>query len=109
MSLYNFDSTDTNNIMRTKPQIDKLMVKFGIQEKMNNLFKYILANHTCEDLDIENKNISINSKNLKYSKTEFDYHKFQAPILNDNKTQIGYFALVVTNDSEIIDEYFVIN
>ena len=68
----------------------------------------ILEIHTCDELDIENKNISINTKNIEHSKTEFGYNKFQTSIINEQKKEIGYIALVVTNENERIDEYFLI-
>ncbi len=95
--------------MKTTLQIKKLIIDFGIIEEIENSFKNILENHICEELEIENKNISINSKNIEHSKTEFGYYKFKTPIFNDLKNEIGYFALVVTNENERIDEYFVIN
>ena len=95
--------------MTTTSQIKHLIEKFEIQEKIEKSFLKILEIHTCVDLDIENKNISINIKNIEHFKTEFGYNKFQTPILNNLKNEIGYFALVVTNENETIDEYFVIN
>lgn len=95
--------------MTTTSQIKNLIIKFGIQEEIEKSFKNILENHTCEELNIENKNISINSKNIEHSKTDFGYNKYQTPIFNDTNIQIGNFALVVTNENERIDEYFVIN
>jgi nicotinamide mononucleotide adenylyltransferase len=84
-------------------------MKFQIQEKMEISFKNILKNHTCEELDIENKKISINSKNIERFKTELGYNEFKTSIFNELGKEIGYFSLVFTNENEEIDEYFVIN
>ena len=94
--------------MTTNSQIKKLIEEFEIQEKIEKSFMKILEFHTCDELDIENKNISINTKNIEHSKTEFGYNKFQTSIINEQKKEIGYFALVVTNENEKIDEYFLI-
>lgn len=94
--------------MTENSQAKKLISNLEIQEKIENSFKKILEDHTCEELDIENKNISINAKNIEHSKTEFGYNKFQTPIINDINIQIGIFALVVTDENERTDEYFVI-
>ena len=94
--------------MTTHSQIKKLIEVFEIQEKIEKSFMKILEIHTCDELDIENKNISINTKNIEHSKTEFGYNKFQTSIINEQKKEIGYFALVVTNENERIDEYFLI-
>ena len=94
--------------MTTHSQIKKLIEEFEIQEKIEKSFMKILEIHTCDELDIENKNISINTKNIEHSKTESGYNKFQTSIINEQKKEIGYFALVVTNENEKIDEYFLI-
>ena len=95
--------------MTTTSQIKHLIEKFEIKEKIEKSFLKILEIHTCDDLDIENKNISINIKNIEHFKTELGYNKFQTPLLNNLKNEIGYFALVITDENETIDEYFVIN
>jgi hypothetical protein len=94
--------------MKTQSEINQLMLEFDILEEMENSFKAILENHTSEDLDIENKNISIASEKIGYAITEFGYHKFQAKILCERKIEIGCFALVISKSNERIDEFFVI-
>lgn len=94
--------------MKTQSEINQLMLEFEIREEMENSFKAILENHTSEDLDIENKNISIASEKIEYGITEFGYHKFQAQILDERKIEIGHFAFVISKNNERIDEFFVI-
>ena len=87
---------------------DDLIQKFAIKEQIDTSFRTILKENTAEDLDIENKNVSINSQNIEYSKTEFGFHSFQTQILDEKNNSIGYIAIIVTNTNERIDEYFVI-
>lgn len=95
--------------MKTVTQVNELIIRFDIRTEMENSFQKILATNSAEELDVENRNISINSKNIAYSITESNFHRFQTPILDDDQVAIGYFALVVTNENEQIDECFVIN
>jgi hypothetical protein len=94
--------------MRNKHKESDLILEFQIQEQMENSFKTILEKNTAGDLDIENKNVSINSQKIEYSKTDLSYHRFQTNILDDKNRNIGYFVLIVSNNNETIDEYFVI-
>ena len=73
--------------MTTTSQIKHLIEKFEIKEKIEKSFLKILEIHTCDDLDIENKNISINIKNIEHFKTELGYNKFQTPLLNNLKNE----------------------
>jgi len=98
-----------NDIMNTHQPVNDLITQFEIQNELKNAFQKILLKNNAEDLDIENKDISINSENIEYSETEFGFHRFQTPILKHGKVIIGYFVLVVTNENERMDEYFVIN
>jgi hypothetical protein len=87
---------------------DKLIVEFNVVKVMEITFGKILENNTVEELDIENKSVSINIQNIEYDKTKSNFHRFQVPILNDYNVQIGFFALIISNENEIIDELFVI-
>lgn len=95
--------------MNNQTEICELIIKLEIPGKMESSFNKILLINTAIELDLENKNVSINSNNIEYSKTEFNYHRFQTPILNQENNRIGYFALIITNENERIDEYFVID
>jgi hypothetical protein len=94
--------------MINKPEKNDLILEFEIQEQMETCFKTILEKNTTEDLDIENKNLSINSQEIEYSKTDLSYHRFQTLIFDEKNRYIGYLALIVSNNNERIDEYFVI-
>jgi hypothetical protein len=94
--------------VKTPSEINQLIIEFEIREEMESSFKAILENHTSEDLDIENKNISIESEKIEYTITEFGYHKFKVQILDERNIEIGYFALVISKSNERIDEFFVI-
>lgn len=54
------------NIMKHEMQKNDLIQKFRIKEQINTSFGTILKENTAEDLDIENKNVSINSRNIEY-------------------------------------------
>lgn len=79
--------------MTTHSQIKKLIEEFEIQKKIEKSFMKILEIHTCDELDIENKNISINTKNIDHSKTEFGYNKFQTSIINEQKKRNWIFCV----------------
>lgn len=87
---------------------DDLIQQFGIKEQIDTSFRTILKENTAEDLDIENKSVSINSRNIEYSITEIGFHSFQTQILDEKNKAIGYIALIVTKTNERMDEYVVI-
>lgn len=94
--------------MKTPSEINQLIIEFEIREEMESSFKAILQNHTCEDLDIENKKISITLEKIEYAVTELGFHKFQVQIQDERNVEIGCFALVLSKNNERIDELFVI-
>lgn len=81
-------SDDGGNIMKHEMQKNDLIQKFRIKEQINTSFGTILKENTAEDLDIENKNVSINSRNIEYSKTESGFHRFQTQILDEKNIAI---------------------
>ena len=64
--------------------------------------------NSCGDLNINNKEISINTDNINYNKTTLNFHLFKTPILEKNN-EIGYYALEYDSKFQLIDNYFVIN
>ncbi len=93
--------------MSNETEKNNLMLEFGIQEQIATAFKNILELNTTQDLDIENKDLSIDSQNIEYSKPSVGCHRFQTQILDNKNRNIGYYALVVSDTNEIIDEFFV--
>lgn len=89
-------------------ELNILISKFNALELIQNSFKNILTNNTCVELDIDSKNISIDLQGITYTRAELDYHKFQTTIVNNQNKTIGYYAIVITNCNEMIDDYFVI-
>lgn len=87
---------------------DDFIHKFGIKDQLDISFRTILKENTAADLDIENKNVSINFRCIEYSKTDLGFHRFQTQILDEKNKAIGYLAICVTDTNERIDEYFVI-
>jgi hypothetical protein len=94
--------------MKYETEKNDLIFGFRIQKQIETAFKTILEKNTVEELDIENKNVSIDSQKIEYSQTDFDNHRFQTQIFDEKNRHIGYFAIIVSNSNERIDEYFVI-
>jgi hypothetical protein len=88
--------------------MNNLIAAFNIRKQMETLFQNILSNNSCEELDINNKNISLGTSPIRYTRTDFDYHRFEMSILDEDGNRIGYFSLEVTDKNEFIEEYFVI-
>ncbi len=91
-----------------KMEINEFINKHKIQEKILNSFSHLVNSNKIEDLNIENKEVSINIKKIDYKKTELNQHSFQTSILK-NKKEIGYYAVIFTNEGNEIDDFFVIN
>jgi hypothetical protein len=89
-------------------EINEFINKHKIQEKILNSFSHLVNSNKIEDLNIENKKVSINIKKIDYKKNELNQHSFQTSILK-NKKEIGYYAVIFTNEGNEIDDFFVIN
>ncbi|WP_432221898.1 hypothetical protein ACRASX_15595 [Flavobacterium sp. TMP13] len=72
-----------------------------------NSFSNLVNSNKIEDLIIEDKEISINIKDVNYKQTELNQHSFQTSILK-NKIEIGHNAVIFTNEGNEIDDFFVI-
>lgn len=89
-------------------EIKEFINKHKIQEKILNSFSHLVNSNKIEDLNIESKEISINIKKIDYKQTELNQHCFQTSILKEKK-EIGYYAVVFTNEGNEIDDFFVLN
>lgn len=93
--------------MKDTNQINEFIENHNLKNELLNSFNYLLEKNSSGDLDIEDKNISINENVIKYKQLETGFHSFQSPILK-NGLEIGYYSLDYDNDAEIIDSFFVI-
>lgn len=91
----------------TENQINDFIEKYDIKGEIEKHFNNILKANSAEDLDIKDKNIFIDSQQIKYEKTHFNFHSFETSIRN-NRDIIGLFALVLNDDAEFTDELFII-
>ncbi|MEH3111885.1 hypothetical protein [Pedobacter terrae] len=87
--------------------IKKFIVAHNIHQIFIQSFKSLLNQNTCEDLDIGNKNILIETENLDFELLDEDAITFKSQIDKDGN-KIGYYRLVFSLNGELIDESFVI-
>ncbi|WP_431293961.1 hypothetical protein [Pedobacter sp. P26] len=78
-----------------------------VHQKFIKSFSSLLEQNTCADLDISNKNISIETENIDFELLDGDAIAFKSQIDQDGK-KIGYYRLVFTVNGELIDDFFVI-
>lgn len=69
-------------------------------------FKSILQNNTCEELDIKNKNISLDFNNVEYVFRNLTLSSCSK--IYDTNNAIGYYSVVLNEFGEIDDDFFVI-
>jgi len=93
--------------MTTPLQIKEFIENYKIKTELEKSFIYLLESNSCEDLNIENKDIQINSNNIKYNLRALNFHLFKTSILKENN-EIGYYALEYDQKFNLIDNYFVI-
>ncbi|MDP9957446.1 hypothetical protein J2X97_003115 [Epilithonimonas hungarica] len=93
--------------MKDTNQIKEFIENHNVKNKLSNSFKYLLENNSLEDLDIENKNISIDENIIRHKILETGFHSFQTPIFKDGN-EIGYCSLDYDDNAEIIDDFFII-
>jgi len=91
--------------MKTVNQINEFIESNNIKNELVNNFKKLLENNSATDLDLIDKNVVINFREIEYKRTENNFHSFQTSILR-NENKIGYYALVYDNDANLIDEFF---
>ncbi|GEM_PF-1389076 len=89
-------------------QINDFIVKQNIKRELEKHFSHILKANSAEDLDIKDKDIFIDSQQIKYNKTHFNFHSFETPIFDNNNKSLGLFALVLDHNAQFIDEFFII-
>ncbi len=91
----------------TENQINDFIRKHNVKGELEKYFNSVLKANSAEDLDIKDKKIFIDAQQIKYKKTDFNYHSFETSIMN-NRDIIGLFALVLDDEAQFIDEFFII-
>jgi len=88
-------------------QIKDFTAKYNVHQTFIKSFSSLLDQNNVEDLDITDKNISIDVENLEFELLGNDAVAFQSDINQDGRT-IGYYKLVFDLKGKLIDEFFVI-
>ncbi|WP_379969902.1 hypothetical protein [Epilithonimonas sp. UC225_85] len=91
-----------------KNKFNEFIEKYNVKEEIVKSFENLLKLNSVEDLNIKNKNISIDVQKIEYKKTDFNSHSFATPVKDIQKV-IGAFTLVFNDKAEITDEFFIIN
>ncbi len=91
----------------TDLQLKNFIETYSIADTFIRTFNTLLDKNIPEDLDIPDKNISIDIQNLTSASQHEETVFLKSPI-NRYTNEIGYYGLVFTLNGEIIDEYFVI-
>lgn len=90
-----------------KYQIKDFIETHDIPDTFIKSFRSLLDQNTNEDLDITDKNVSIDVENLELELLDSNHIAFKCQII-DNTNKIGYYKLIFTSEGELIDEFFVI-
>lgn len=94
--------------MTNNHEINYFIENHNIKKELKNNFEHLLKNNYATELDIIDKNISLDTENIEYKKTEISYHLFKCSILRD-QNGTGYYALIYDDNGNLIDELFLIN
>ena len=81
--------------------------KNNVIQILQNSFMSVIANNSCEDLDIESKNVSIDINNITFDSTKSPLIIFKTKINYNGKT-IGYYSLAFEQNGKVEDDFFVI-
>jgi len=107
----NIGSREITSVTLNKPALIDTMngfiKNFHIANTFISAFNALLDKNTPEDLDIPDKNISIDIQNLVLVSQTADTISFKS-LIYWGSDEIGYYQLVFTLNGQIIDEYFVI-
>jgi len=88
-------------------QIKNFIENYSVSDTFIKSFSSLLDQNTCTDLDISNRNISIETENLDFELLNGDAIAFKSQIDQDGN-KIGFYRLVFTSEGELTDESFVI-
>lgn len=88
-------------------QIKDFIENYSISDTFIKFFSSFLDQNTNEDLDITDKNVSIDIENLEFELLDSYHIAFKSQIDQDGN-KIGYYRLVFALDGTLIDDFFVI-
>ncbi|MBO9672822.1 MAG: hypothetical protein J7577_05235 [Sphingobacteriaceae bacterium] len=92
----------------TTAEIKTFMLAHNIQHIFIQSFKSLLDQNNCEDLDITDKNISVDIENIEPEVGDSDTITLKSAV-HQNNNKIGYYKLVFTPAGELLDEFFLIH
>lgn len=90
-----------------KIQIIDFIEMHNIKYSLVENFKNVLKNNSIDDLDITNKNLSIETENIITELIDQVWISFRTKIKQDGN-DIGHYSLKYDLNGELIDEYFTI-
>jgi hypothetical protein len=79
----------------------------NIKEKFSSFFNVLIENNSCEDLNISDKNISIDLEKIHSGIIRNQYFLFKTKVINKKK-ELGHYSLIFEQNGKLIDEFFVI-
>ena len=88
-------------------QVKNFIETHNISDTFIKSFRSLLDQNTHADLDISNKNISIETENLDFELLDGDAIAVKSQIDQDGN-KIGYYKLVFAMNGALIDDFFVI-
>ncbi len=91
----------------TTIQIKNFIENYSVTDTFLKSFSSLLDQNTNEDLDITDKNVSIDVENLAFELLDSYHIAFKSQIDQDGN-KIGYYRLVFALDGTLIDDFFVI-
>ncbi len=88
-------------------QIKDFIAIHNVHQTFTKSFNSLLNQNTAEDLNINDKNVSIDVENLEFELPGDDVIAFKSDINRDGN-KIGYYRLVFALNGKLLDDYFVI-
>lgn len=93
--------------MKNKLEIEDFITIHNVKSELLFLFQEVLNNNSEKDLDLIDKNISINVNNINYIFSNYTFLIFSVPILK-NDSVIGFYSLEYDDSGKVIDDFFEI-
>ncbi|MCD2425518.1 hypothetical protein LQ567_22225 [Niabella pedocola] len=81
--------------------------KYGIKERLRTGFKAVLDNHSMRALDITTKELRLDFSKIEVISEPQGLQTVKSNIIQKG-TVVGYYALVLTENGDWADDFFVI-
>jgi len=88
-------------------QIKNFIAIHNVHQTLIKSFNSLLNQNTVEDLNITDKNVSIDAEKIDFELLTADTVAFKSDINQDGST-IGYYRLIFDLKGALIDDFFVI-